>query len=94
MPKRPAFAVTLLLLLPSPLLALAAKGESMVVVADSRGTTGWRAFLANLYNESHVLFALLTITTVPLLALALGRLVSWGMGRLGINLRTRQLAEH
>ncbi len=94
MPNRRALAVTLLLLLPEPLLALAAKGESMVVVADSRSVSGWRAWISNLYNDSHLLFAALTITMIPLIALTMGRLMAWCMGRLGVNLRTRQLAEH
>jgi len=96
MPKRPPniLALIILLLFPAPLLALAAKAEAIVVVADTRGLSGWRAWIANLYNESHLLFALMTITSVPLLALVLGRITSWCMGWLGINLRTRQLAEH
>lgn len=87
--------VTCCWLLLSPALALAAgRSESLVIVADSRGLSGWRAWCANLYNESHLLFAITTITTIPLLALLLGRITGWCMARLGINLRTRQLAEH
>ena len=84
----------MLLLSPVSSMALAKKAETMVVVADTRGLTGWQAWCSNLYNESHLLFALLTITTIPALALILGRLTSWCLARLGINLRTRQLAEH
>jgi hypothetical protein len=96
MPNRPpkTLATLMVVLFPAPLLALAAKAEAIVVVADTRGLTGWRAWYLNLYNDNHLLFALLTVTTVPLLALLLGRITSWCMGRLGINLRTRQLAEH
>ena len=79
---------------PVPLLAFAKKAESIVVVADTRGLSGWSAWTSNLYNDNRLLFALVTITTIPLLALILGRLTSWCLARLGINLRTRQLAEH
>ena len=49
----------------------------IVLVADSRRFTGWEAWWANLYNESHLYFALLTIIIVPVLALSLGKLTDW-----------------
>jgi hypothetical protein len=48
----------------------------------------------NLYNESHLLFAILTILIIPAVALVLGRLTGLVMARLGINLKSRDLAEH
>jgi hypothetical protein len=52
------------------------------------------AWTANLYNESHGAFALLTILTIPILGLLLGTMTGLLMRCLGINLKSRVLAEH
>ena len=72
----------------------AESSDAAVIVADSRKFTGWQARWANLYNESHFWFALITVIILPVTALILGRLTGWFMARLGINLRSRELAEH
>ena len=77
-----------------PCLAAGGGGEPIVFVADSRPFTGWKAWLTNLYNESHFYFALLTIVSIPLLGLTLGKATGFLMARLGINLKSRVLAEH
>jgi ABC-type uncharacterized transport system fused permease/ATPase subunit len=82
-----------ILLLPVSLLA-AEPTDTVVIVADSRKFTGWQAWWANLYNDSHFWFALITIVILPVTALLLGRLTGWLMARLSINLRSRELAEH
>ncbi len=82
-----------MLILPVQLLAAESSGAD-VIVADSRKFTGWQARWANLYNESHFWFALITVIILPVTALILGRLTGWFMARLGINLRSRELAEH
>jgi hypothetical protein len=82
-----------ILLLPVRLLA-AEPTNTVVIVADSRKFSGWQAWWANLYNDSHFWFAVLTIVILPVTALLLGRLTGWFMGHLGINLRSRELAEH
>jgi hypothetical protein len=82
-----------ILLLSAPLLA-AESSEAAVIVADSRKFSGWQAWWANVYNESHFWFALITIVILPTTALILGRLTGWLMAHLGINLRSRELAEH
>jgi hypothetical protein len=79
---------------PSLALAVGRAGERIVIVADSRRFTGWRAWWTNLYNESHLLFALATIVTIPAIALVLGRCTSWALAQTGINLKSRDLAEH
>jgi hypothetical protein len=66
----------------------------MVLVADSRRFTGWRAWWMNLYNESHLLLALLTVILIPALGLLLGTATDRLMAKTGINLKTRVLAEH
>lgn len=69
-------------------------GRPIVLVADSRRFTGWEAWWANLYNESHLWFAVLTIAIIPLLGLAMAKLVDLAMKRIGINLKSRVVAEH
>ena len=77
-----------------PAAALAGEGgEMMVLVADSRRFAGWQAFWTNLYNESHLYFALLTILIIPVLALTMGKLTDLILSRIGINLKSRVLAE-
>jgi hypothetical protein len=82
-----------MLLLLVQLLA-AESSDAAVIVADSRKFTGWQARWADLYNESHFWFAVITVVILPVTALILGRLTGWFMAQLGINLRSRELAEH
>jgi hypothetical protein len=79
--------IALLVLITSS-LALAAAGSAgrIVVVADSRRFTGWRAWCTNLYNEDLAWFTLLTITVISVLAVTLGFLASFVLARVGINL--------
>jgi len=86
--------LTALWLLPSTVLAASGGGEPIVLVADSRRFTGWKAWWTNLYNESHLLFALFTILIIPSVGLLLGKLVDLIMASIGINLKSRVLAEH
>jgi hypothetical protein len=78
----------------SSALAAGGGGEAIVFVADSRRFTGWRAWCTNLYNENLFYFALLTVITIPVLALFLGTVTGFFMARLGINLKSRVVAEH
>jgi len=80
--------------LASAVLFAQEKAESIVIVADSRRFTGWRAWWTNLYNDSHLLFAVMTIVALPALAVVLGRITGAIMERTGINLKSRELAEH
>ena len=73
--------------------AAAATSERVVLVADSRRFTGWEAWCANLYNESHFYFALLTILIIPGLGLLLGKATDLVLARMGINLRSRVVSE-
>ncbi len=75
-------------------LLTAESSDAAVIVADSRKFTGWQARWADLYNESHFWFAVITVVILPVTALILGRLTGWFMAQLGINLRSRELAEH
>jgi hypothetical protein len=73
--------------------AAAPQSGSAVIVADSRKFSGWQAWWANLYNESHLLFAITTIIVIPVCGVILGMLADLVMSRLGIDLRSRTLAE-
>lgn len=82
-----------LLLLPLQMLA-EEKARSIVIVADSRNLTGIAAWWVNVYNESHLYFALLTVVVVPLSGAILGGLADLLMGRIGIDLKSRKLEEN
>jgi hypothetical protein len=86
--------ILMLLAMPAPLFAVGEKADAIVLVADSRNASGLRAWWMNLYNESHLLFALITIIILPVTGLILGKLTGAAMARLGINLKARELAEH
>ena len=83
------------LLLPS--MALAAGGGAvapLVIVADTRKLSGIQLFWASLYNESHLYFTILTIVLIPLIGLVFGVLADLIMAHIGIDLKSRELAEH
>lgn len=75
-------------------LAAGGGGEPIVIVADSRKLSGIMAWWANLYNESHVYFTLLTIIIIPLVGVIFGLLADLVMHFVGIDLSSRDLAEH
>ncbi len=65
------------------------------MVADTRKFTGWEAWWTNLYNESHLYFALLTVAIIPdggsdVSDLLADVVMNW----IGIDLKHRELAEH
>ena len=82
------------LLLPEMVLAAGPKAAPLVVVADTRKFTGWEAWWTNLYNESHLYFALLTVILIPIIGLLFGLLADLVMSHIGIDLKSRDLAEH
>lgn len=76
-----------------PALA-AGRAEHIVLVADSRRYTGVKALWASLYNDSHLYVAIITIVMVPAVGLVMAKLTDFLLSRLGINLKSRVLAEH
>lgn len=87
-----AFIVTLALLAPVflPALAMAAKNaDNVVIVADTRKLSGVLYWWAEMYNESHLLFAIMTMLIIPFL----GCLADIVMSHIGIDLKHRDLAE-
>jgi hypothetical protein len=82
------------LLFPEIVLAAGPKAAPLVIVADTRKFTGWEAWWTNLYNESHFYFTLLTVAIIPVIGFLFGCLADLIMGRIGIDLKSRELAEH
>jgi hypothetical protein len=66
----------------------------IVIVADTRKLSGAMAWWANLYNESHVYFTIATVIAIPLIGVIFGLLADFVMHHIGIDLRSRELAEH
>ena len=88
-------AGTVALVLPG--MALAAGGGAvapLVIVADTRKLSGLQLFWSSLYNESHLYFTILTVVLIPIIGLVFGVLADLIMGHIGIDLKSRDLAEH
>jgi hypothetical protein len=79
---------------PDWLWAAAEKAAAIVIVADTRKLSGLMSWWGNLYNESHVYFMLLTIALIPIIGVLFGLLADLIMGHIGIDLSSRELAEH
>ena len=92
--KLTGLVVMVSLLLPELVLAAGPKAAPLVMVADTRKFTGWEAWWTNLYNESHLYFALLTVVLIPIIGLLFGILADMVMRTIGIDLTHRDLAEH
>lgn len=92
--KRFYVILTTLWLTAGTALAAGGGGEPIVIVADSRKLTGIMAWWANLYNESHLYFTLLTVILIPLIGVLFGVLADIVMHFVGIDLSSRDLAEH
>jgi len=88
------WAVLATLLLPEIVAAAGPKAAPLVIVADTRNFTGWEAWWTNLYNESHLYFTLVTVVTIPIVGLIFGVLADIVMSRIGLDLKSRELAEH
>jgi len=86
--------VMAILLLPEIAAAAGPKAAPLVIVADTRKFSGWEAWWTNLYNESHLYFALLTVVIIPIVGLMFGILADIIMGKIGLDLHSRELAEH
>lgn len=86
--------ITLMLLTPSFALAAGGKSAPIVLVADTRQLDGAMLWWANLYNESHLYFMLLTIVLIPVTGVIFGVIADIIMSWIGIDLKNRELAEH
>ena len=90
-----ALAALALVLLPA--VAMAAGGgklDQVVIVSDTRDLTGIMAWWGDLYNHSHVYFTVLTVIIIPVTGVIFGTLADLIMSHIGIDLKSRELAEH
>lgn len=92
--KRIWIAFTVFSLSAQAALAAGGGGQPIVIVADSRKLSGIMAWWANLYNESHAYFTLLTVIIIPVVGVIFGLLADLVMHFVGIDLSSRDLAEH
>jgi hypothetical protein len=92
--KKAGLILTTLWLSAQTALAAGGGGEPIVIVADSRKLTGIMSWWANLYNESHFYFTLLTIVLIPVIGVIFGVIADIIMHFVGIDLKSRDLAEH
>lgn len=82
-------------LLPELVLAAGGGGAApVVIVADTRKLSGLMAWWGDLYNESHVYFTIVTVILIPLIGVLFGVLADLIMSHVGIDLKSRDLAEH
>lgn len=89
-----ATGLALALCVMAPTLAEAAKAKAnVVIVADTRKLDGILYWWAEMYNESHLLFAIMTMIIIPFLGCILGWLADIVMNHIGIDLKHRELAE-
>jgi hypothetical protein len=92
--KITGMALVLTVLLPEMALAAAEKASLLVLVADTRKLTGIMRWWADLYNESHLWFTVLTVVLIPIIGLIFGVIADIVMSHIGIDLKSRDLAEH
>ena len=92
--KLTGVAAAAMLMMPDVVLAAGEKASLLVIVADTRKLSGWEAWFANLYNESHLYFTIVTVITIPIVGVLLGLLADLVMTRIGIDLKSRELSEH
>ena len=84
-----------LVMLPQLVFAAGApKGANVVIVADTRRLDGIMLWWAQMYNDSHLYFTILTIIIIPTVGCIFGFLADVVMSHIGIDLKHRELAEH
>ncbi|MDP3284188.1 MAG: hypothetical protein Q8M56_07150 [Desulfobacterales bacterium] len=83
-----------LMVIPDVVMAAGEKASLLVIVADTRKLSGWEAWFANLYNESHLYFTIVTVVAIPVIGVTLGFLADLVMSNIGIDLKSRELSEH
>ena len=90
------FSLSYLVTMVLPALAMAAGGPvaPIVLVADTRKLDGVMAWWANMYNESHVQFTMMTVVLIPVIGVLFGLVADVVMTWIGIDLKHRDLAEH
>jgi hypothetical protein len=78
----------------SPAQAAGGSAQPIAIVADTRFIeNGLLHWWAQMYNESHLTFAIMTMFIIPVLGCVLGVVADFFMKMTGINLEKRELAE-
>ena len=85
--------VAMLVLAPSIALAAKKAAANVVIVADTRRLDGILLWWAQMYNDSHLYFMLLTIVIIPITGCVFGMLADLVMNHIGIDLKHRKAAE-
>ncbi|MDR2744899.1 MAG: hypothetical protein LBB66_06890 [Desulfovibrio sp.] len=87
-------ALSLTLLAPSLAMAAGGAARPIAIVADTRFIdNSLMHWWAQMYNESHLAFALMTMVIIPVLGCVLGVVADFFMRMTGIDLEKRELAE-
>ena len=89
-----SFSSLVSLILPALVCAAGGPVAPMVLVADTRKLDGVMGWWANMYNESHIQFTLMTVVLIPLIGVIFGVIADIVMTWIGIDLKHRDLAEH
>lgn len=77
-----------------PTVAMAKKAlRNVVIVADTRKLDGLMLWWAQMYNDSHLYFMILTIIIIPITGCIFGVLADFVMNHIGIDLKHRRAAE-
>ncbi|MBQ2516067.1 MAG: hypothetical protein II543_02255 [Desulfovibrio sp.] len=77
-----------------PTVAMAKKAlRNVVIVADTRRLDGLMLWWAQMYNDSHLYFMILTIIIIPITGCIFGVLADVVMNHIGIDLKHRKAAE-
>ena len=92
--KQLYWALILTLTMPGLALAAGGGGAPIVLVADTRKLDGIMLWWANLYNESHLYFTILTVALIPTIGILFGVAADYLMHFIGLDLKNRDLAEH
>ncbi len=92
--KLVGLAISIMVLMPDLVLASGEKAEAVVIVSDTRRLTGLLGWWGSLYNESHLYFMLLTVVLVPIIGVMFGTIADVIMKWIGLDLTSRELAEH
>jgi hypothetical protein len=81
------------LTLPGLALAAGPAAAPIVIVSDTRKFEGLLKTWGDIYNHSHMEFTILTCLLIPIVGCGLGLFADWVMGFVGIDLKSRDLAE-
>ncbi len=86
--------MAMIVLCPGFAFAAGGGGAPIVLVADTRKLDGIMAWWANLYNESHFQFMVLTVILIPVTGVVFGVIADIIMSHIGIDLKSKELPGH